>query len=124
MTDQNNSNQVVRELKQLDVKEPEPSIINIQELRGRNANEELHTLSIRQPPQTQYMYKVQYELYTKKLSLPPPISQSNPASVSMISPKPISDLDTDQGETIDVSLKSCTDVQSNTNDDNWRYTQQ
>ena len=32
MTDQKNSNQVVRELKWLDAKESDPSIINIQEL--------------------------------------------------------------------------------------------
>ena len=50
MTDQKNQNQVVRELKWLDVKEPDPSIINVQELRSRNFNEELYTPSIRQPP--------------------------------------------------------------------------
>ena len=43
MTDEKNSNQVVRELKWLDVKEPDPSSSNIRELRGRNVNEELHT---------------------------------------------------------------------------------
>ena len=47
MTDQKNSNQVVRELKWLDAKEPDPSIVNMQELRGRNVSEELHTPSIR-----------------------------------------------------------------------------
>ena len=46
MTDKINSHQVVRELKWLNAKEPVPSIINIQELRGRNVNEELHTPSI------------------------------------------------------------------------------
>ena len=50
MTDQKNLNQEVRELKWLDVKEPDPSIINVQQLRGRNISEELHTPSIRQPP--------------------------------------------------------------------------
>ena len=43
MTDQKNSNQVARELKWLDVKDPDSSIINVQELRDRNSNEELHT---------------------------------------------------------------------------------
>ena len=48
MTDQKNSNQVVREFKWLDAKEPVHSIINVWALRGRNVNEELHTPSIRQ----------------------------------------------------------------------------
>ena len=46
MADQKNSNQVVRELKWLDVKETYPSIINVLELTDRNANEELHTSSM------------------------------------------------------------------------------
>ena len=62
MSDQKNSNQVVRELKWLDVKEPDPSIINVWEWRGKNINEELHTPSIRLPPQAQYMYIVQNKL--------------------------------------------------------------
>ena len=44
MADQKNSKQVVRELKQLGMKEPDPSSLNVRELRGRNVNEELHTL--------------------------------------------------------------------------------
>ena len=51
MAEKKNSNQVVRELKWLDVKEHYPSSLNISELRGRNVNEELHTPSIWQPPQ-------------------------------------------------------------------------
>ena len=43
------NNQVVRELKQLDAEEPDPSSLNVRELRGRSVNEELHTPSIRQP---------------------------------------------------------------------------
>ena len=49
MADQKNSNQVVRELQQLDVRESYPSSLNVRELRGRDVNEELHTPSIRQP---------------------------------------------------------------------------
>ena len=45
------SNQVARESKWLDMKEPDPSSLNIRELRGRSVNEELHIPSIRQPPQ-------------------------------------------------------------------------
>ena len=43
MADQKNSNQIVRELKWLDAKEPDPSSLNVKKLRGRNVNEELHT---------------------------------------------------------------------------------
>ena len=43
MTDQQNSNHVVWELKWLDGKEPDSSILNIWELIGRNANVELHS---------------------------------------------------------------------------------
>ena len=43
MADQKNTNQVVRELKWLDAKEPDPSLLNLRQLRGRNVNEELHT---------------------------------------------------------------------------------
>ena len=49
MSDQKNLNQVVRELKELDVKEPDPSSLNVKELRGSNVNEEFHIPSIRQP---------------------------------------------------------------------------
>ena len=66
MTDQKNSSQVVRELNQLDVKEPDPSIINAWKLRGRNVNEELCTPFKRQPSKAQYMYKLQYKLLTRK----------------------------------------------------------
>ena len=50
MADQKNSNKLARELKQIDAEEPDPSTLNVRELKGRNVNEELHTSSIRQPP--------------------------------------------------------------------------
>ena len=72
MTDQKNSNQVVRELEWLDVKEPDPSIIKIWELRGRNINKELHTPAIRHPPQAQLCVQSTVQILDKKhLSLPP-----------------------------------------------------
>ena len=36
------NNQVSRELKRLEVKENDPSLLHVRELRGRNANEESH----------------------------------------------------------------------------------
>ena len=49
MADQKDSNQLARELKQLGVKEPDPSNLNKWELRGRNVYEELKTPSMRSP---------------------------------------------------------------------------
>ena len=62
MADQKNSNQVVRELKQLDVRESYHSSLNVRELRGRDVNEELHTPSIRQPTPAQNMCIVQFKI--------------------------------------------------------------
>ena len=105
MTDQNKSNQAVRELKQLDAKEPDPSIINIWQLRGRNVNDELHTHSIRQPPPGPIcVLRTEQTLYQKNLSLLPPICHSTPASVGTILPKSSSNLDADQGKTINETL--------------------
>ena len=50
MADQKDPNQLVRELKEVDAKKPDPSKINVWELRGRNVNEELQTPSMRLPP--------------------------------------------------------------------------
>ena len=44
MADQKNLNHVVRELKSLNVKEPDPSSLNVRKLRGRNVNEEFKLL--------------------------------------------------------------------------------
>ena len=101
MVEQNN--QVAREFKWLDAKELHPSSLNVRELRGRGVNEELHMPSIRQ---AQYMCMVQFKI--KKINgicFPPPINQSTPVSVSSISPQWSSDLDIDQGDIIDETIK-------------------
>ena len=59
MTEQNN--QVARELKWLDSKEPDPSSLNVRELRHRCGNGELHTPSLRQPLQGQYVCIAKFE---------------------------------------------------------------
>ena len=106
MADQKNSNKLVRELKWLDGKEPDPSIINIQELRSRNINEELHAASIRPlPPGPVHVQNTVQTLDNKYLLLPPPINQSTPAPVTAISPRSSSDLDRDQGEAVDETLR-------------------
>ena len=43
------NNQVARGLKQFGVKEPDPSSLNVRELRHSSVNEELHMPSIRHP---------------------------------------------------------------------------
>ena len=75
MAHQKNANQVVRELKQLDAKEPDPSLLNVRELRGRNANEELHIPSIRQLPPGPICVHSTVQNIEKNICLPPPINQ-------------------------------------------------
>ena len=55
MAEQRNTNKVVRELKQLDAKEPDPSLLNIRELRGRNVNEDYAHAPLDSHPRTQYV---------------------------------------------------------------------
>ena len=43
------ANQLPRELKQVDVKEIDPSLLNIREMRGRSVKEESGTTPIKQP---------------------------------------------------------------------------
>ena len=94
MTDQQNSNQIVREFKQLDVKEPDPSSLNVRELRGRNISKELHTPSIRQPPPGPiHLHGTVQNLVKRIFAYHNHLPQSS------------SDLDTDQDEIIDEMLK-------------------
>ena len=88
------------------MKEYDPSSLNVRELRGRSVNEELHTCSIKQPPPHPiHLHSVVQNSKINGMCLPPPINQSNPALVSSILPQSSSDLDTDQGEFIDGTIK-------------------
>ena len=88
------------------MKEPDPSIINVWELRGRNVNEELHSPSIRPlSPGPVCVQNTVQTLDNKNISLLPPINQSTPALVTTISHKSSSDLDTDQNEALDETLR-------------------
>ena len=104
MVEQNN--QVARKEKQLDVKESDPSSLNVRELRGRSVNEELHMPSISQPPPGSICVHgaVQNSKFNG-ISLLPPINQRTPASVSSILSQSSSDLDTDHGEIIDETIR-------------------
>ena len=104
MAEQNN--QVARELKWLDAKEPGPSSLNVRELRGRIVNEELHIPSIRQPPPGLIcVHGATQDSNINGICLPPPIHQSTPVPVSSILPQSNSNLDTDQGEITDETIK-------------------
>ena len=81
MTDQKNSNQVMRELTWLDAKESDPSSLNVWELRGRNINEELHTPSLGQPPLGPICVQSTVQTLDKK-SLPTTPNQSKYSCIS------------------------------------------
>ena len=81
MTDQKNSNQVVREMKQLGAKEPDHSSVNVWELIGKNVNEALHTPSIRQPSPGPICVQSARQTLDKK-SLPTTANQSKYSSTS------------------------------------------
>ena len=59
MAEQNN--QIARELKQLDTKEPDPSSLNVRELRGRIVMRNYTYPSLDSHPQGQYMCMVQFK---------------------------------------------------------------
>ena len=106
MADQKNSNHIVRELKLLDVKEPDPSSLSVRELRGKNVKEELHTPSIGQPPPGPLcVHSTEQNLERKIFTYYCQSNQSTPASLSTILPQSSSDLDTDKGEIINEMLK-------------------
>ena len=93
-------------MKWLDAKKADPSLTNVWELRGRNINEELQAPSIRPLPQG--LVHVQNTVQVsnnKNLSLSPPIDQCIPTPATIISSKSSSDLDTNQGEAVDETLR-------------------
>ena len=113
MAEQNN--QVARELKWLDMKEPDPSLLDVRELRGMSVNEALHTPSIRQLPLGLIcVHSALQNLNNNDICLPPPLNKSTPASVSTISPQSSSTLDTEQGESIGEAIKKAVDSKANT----------
>ena len=91
------------------MKEPDPSSFNVRKLRGRSVIEELHTPSIREPPLGPiHVHGAIQNSNVNGICLPPPINQSTPALFSSISPQSSSDLDTDQGDMIEETIKQVT----------------
>ena len=67
------TNQLTKELKQLDAKEIDPSFLYIRELRGSSVNEESNTPHIRQPPTgPTHVQSISNNPTPSNDSLPPP----------------------------------------------------
>ena len=95
-----------RELKWIDAKEPAPFSLNIKELRGSSANEELHMPFIRQSLQNPICMHGTIQISNiPGIFLPPPIHGSTPACIIINLPQSSSDLETDQGDIKDESFK-------------------
>ena len=94
-----------RELKQLEAKETNPSLLYVRKLRGRNVNEESctpHYTAFSRPNQCAW-----YNPKPKNHSSPStPVSQSTPASISSISPQSGLELDTNHGDMIDETTQT------------------
>ena len=101
------TNQVNRELKQLDAKDS--LLLHVTELRCRRVNEESNMPLIRlpSPGPTSVHSAIQNPKATNNCK-PPPINQSTPTSISSISPQSSLDLDTDHGDMIDETIKHVT----------------
>ena len=83
-----------------------PQLIKLRKLHDRSVNEELHMPSIRQPPPGPiHVHGAVQNSKHNGMCLPLPIHQSTPASVSSILPQSSSDLDMDQGDIIDETIK-------------------
>ena len=105
MADPKKCKPIVRELKWLDAKEPDPSSLNIRGQRVRNVNEEIHTPSIRHLPPGPICVHSTVQ-YSEKSVYHIPMIQCTPPSVSTILPQSSWDLDTDQDEIIDKKFKN------------------
>ena len=97
--------QLPRELKLLEAKEVDPSLLYIRELRGRNVNEESNPPLIKHPTDPNCEQSITNSPTTTDNSLPPPFCQSTPEVNSPTSGQFSSELDTDQGDMIDKTIK-------------------
>ena len=103
------TSQLHRELKQLDAKENDPSLLYVRELRGRSVNEDSGTSPIKQPsPGPTHVQSVMDNWTTINDGLPPPIHQSTQEANSSIQTQSSSDFDTDQGDMINKTIKQVT----------------
>ena len=102
------TNQVNRDLKRQEAKIIDPSLLYVRELRGKSFKEQSHTTPIRQPsPGPPHVHGATQNPKTTSY-LPPPVSQSTPASISSISSQSSSEPDTDHSDMIDETIKHVT----------------
>ena len=102
-------NQLPRELKQLDVKEIDPSLLYIRELRGRSVNEDSGMPPIKQPsPGPTHVQSLKDNPTPIVDGLPSPVYQGTPVASSSIQTQSSSDMDTDQGDMIEEFIKQVT----------------
>ena len=103
------TNQMNRELKQLDARETDPFFLYVRELRGRTVNEESLMPLLREPtPGPTHVHSAIQNPKTTNNYLPAPVGYSTPASISSISPQSSSYLDTNHGDMIDDIIKQVT----------------
>ena len=105
MAEQKNANQVFRELKWLNVKEPDPSSLNLRELRGRMSMRNYTHPPLDSYPRPNTCAQYSSKFRKKCICLPLPINQSTLALVSTISLQLSSDLGTDEDEITDETIK-------------------
>ena len=103
------SNKLPRELKQLEAKEIDPSLLHIRELRCKSVNEESNLPHIKQPPTgPNGEQNITASPINVANNLPPPISQSAPETYCTTSAQSSSELDTGHGNMLDETIKQVT----------------
>ena len=96
-------------MKQLDAKEIDPSLLYIRKLRGRSINGESNTPHIIQPsPGPSCVQSINYNPTATNDSLPTYLCHSTLEATSSISAQSSPELDTDQGDVIDETIKCVT----------------
>ena len=98
-------NQLPRELKQPEAKQIDPFLLYIRELRGSSVIKESNLPPIKHPPGPNHKWSITNSPTTTNNSLPPPICKNTLKANSMTLAHSNSELDTDQGDMIDKTIK-------------------
>ena len=104
------TNQLSKEIKQLDTNVIDPSLLYVRKLGGRSVNWESSMPPINQlSPRPNPVCRVINNNSTPTVnSLQPPICQSTPEASSSVSVQSSPELDTDQGKMLDKTIKHVT----------------
>ena len=102
-------NQLPRELKKLEAKEIDPSLLHVRELRGRNVNGEPNLPHNKQPPTgPKSKRSIINDPTTASNKTPPFIPQGDLEARSPVPIQSSSELATDQGDMIGETIKQVT----------------